>query len=378
MNAVGLFKQFDADINPVTGNKGRYFITPLSHAQVKTLDAVQELTEMRPYRDGDRIGAGWMDLVDSKDRKASPYRARVIVLQRRTKKTFSVYATNAPAERYTDPVLMDAYFQRWPAQEQVIRELNGAVAFKAVHGYGKRRVTNIAVVDELTDLEAQIERIDKKLSKATSEEADARVQLQHATMDKESTESARNTLQAWEKSVAGDAHPNSASYQQAVNEAQEAASCAELAKCKLKEATAHHSGVLAKIEKLEGALIEKTALSEKLASRREIYQTDVELDQILSVLKLGCLLLVQVLLHRFFGGLAIEFNTFIREIVALPGARIVTPTTETIQFRANRRNPAMMKQLEAACLRFNNLAHRRDNRIVRFEVAWPPGSRHAP
>jgi len=24
MNAVGLFKQFDADINPVTGNKGRY------------------------------------------------------------------------------------------------------------------------------------------------------------------------------------------------------------------------------------------------------------------------------------------------------------------------------------------------------------------
>lgn len=377
MNAVGLFKQFDADINPATGEPGRYFITPLTHAQVKTLDAVQDLTQMHPYRDGDQIGSGWMDLIDSKVRQASPYRARVIVLQRRTKKTFSAYATNAPAEKYADPFLMDAYFHRWPAQEQVFRELNGAVAFKAVHGYGKRRVINIAVVDELTDLEAQIQRIDKKLDEATAKETEVLVEFQQATTDKESIESARDTLQAWEEDVAGRTHPNSATYQRAANEAREAASYAEVARYKLKEVTARHEVALAKIETLKGKLIEKTTLSETLASRREIYQTDVELDQILSVLKLGCLLLVQFLLHRFFGGLAIEFNTFIHEILALPGARIITSTTETIQFRGNRRNPAMMKKLEAACQRLNALEHRRDDRVVRFEVVWPPGSRHA-
>ena len=377
MNAVALFKQFDADINPATGEKGRYFITPLSHAQVKTLDAVNDLTAMEPYRDGDQIASGSMDLVDSKDKQAPPYHARVIVLQRRTKKTFSAYATNAPAETYAAPVLMDTYFNRWPAQEQVFRELNNAVAFKAIHGYGKRRVTNIAVVDELTHLKVQIQRGDEKLNRTRAEETDARATLDEAITTKGKIESARDTLEAWMEEVAGRTDQNSATYQRAVSEAHEAASYVELAKSNIERAHAWCETAAAKIEKLESALMEKTALAEKLESRREIYQTDVELDQILSVLKLGCALLVQFLLHRFFNGLAIEFNTFIHQILTLSGTRIITPTTETIQFRGNRRSPAMMKALAQACLRFNALAHRRDDRVVRFEVVWPPVSHHA-
>src|SRR5436305_2013120 len=138
-----------------------------------------------------------------------------------------------------------------------------------------------------------------------------------------------------------------------------AASYAEVAGHKLEKAAAQHKASLAKIEKLEATLNEKTNLSETLGSRREIHQTDVELDQTLSVLKLGCAMLVQFLLHRFFGGLAIEFNTFIHEILSLPGARVITPATETIQFRGNRRSPSIMKRLEEACLWFNALEHRR-------------------
>jgi len=377
MNAVALFKQFDADVNPRTGEKGRYFITPLSHAQVKSLDAVQGLSSLVPYREGDWIGGGWLDLVDSKDRKAKPYRARVIVLERRTKQTFTVYASNAPREEYADDVLMNAYFRRWPAQEHVIRELNGAVAFKTVHGYGKRRVVNITVVDELTKLEAQIERIDQRLQKARTEEREAFAQRHEAEENNQARQWWKEGAQRWQEHVGERNKAHTDTFQRAATDAREASVGARESAVALDKVTADHCDALAKVAALEERLIKKRTDVRVLESQREIYQNDVELDQILAVLKLGCALLVQFLLHRFFGGLAIEFNTFIREIFELPGVRIRTATTETIQFRGNRRNPKMMALLDEACHRFNALDHRRGDRVVRFEISWPPGSAHA-
>lgn len=87
---------------------------------------------------------------------------------------------------------------------------------------------------------------------------------------------------------------------------------------------------------------------------------------------------MQVLLHRFFGGLAIELNTFIHEILALPGTRILTARVELIELRGNRRNPKLMAELEKACDRINALRHQRDGRTVLFRLSWPPGrARHA-
>jgi hypothetical protein len=45
----------------------------------------------------------------------------------------------------------------------VFRQLNAATAFKAVHGYGKKRVQNVTVVDDLTRTKAQVERLEHRL-----------------------------------------------------------------------------------------------------------------------------------------------------------------------------------------------------------------------
>lgn len=376
MNAVALFKQFDADIDPMTG-KARYFIAPLSHAQVKSLDDIEGLKHLHPYRNGDWIGGGWIDLVDTKDRKAEPYRTRVVVLQRRTKETFSVYATNAPPEEFSDPEALNAYFDRWPAQEHVFRELNAAVEFKAVHGYGKRRVVNVTVVDELAKVKAQCERLAERLKKARADERESARDLRDAAREVRDDQRWAEQTQRRQQDLLDRDKKETTEYSCAIDARCLASAEVEISELNLGNAKGIRETAAAKVARLEASLAAKKAEASELASRREIYQTDVELDQILSVLKLGCLLLVQFVLHRFFDGLAIEFNTFIREIVAMPGVRIRTGSTEVIQFRGNRRNPKMMRALDQACQRFNALCHSRDGRVIRFEISWPGNGRHA-
>jgi hypothetical protein len=377
MNSVALFKQFDAEIDPRTGKTGRYFIAPLSHAQVKTLDAIEGLEYLNPYRDGDWIGGGWLDLSDSKNPKAPPYRTRVIALERRTKETFSVYASNAPIEEFSDAELMDTYFQRWPAQEHVIRELNGAVDFKAVHGYGKRRVVNVTVVDELAKVNAQCTRLTERLKKARADARETAADARALKRDTQSNQRWEEDTLRWMDRLSDKNERNTTEYSCAEGANRHASAQAEISELKLDKVEEHSETADARVAKLEEALVTKKAYAKELASRREIYQTDVELDQILSVLKLGCALLVQFVLHKFFDGLAIEFNTFLREIIALPGIRLRTATTEVIQFRGNRRNAKLMTVLEEACQRFNSLKHRRDERVIRFEVMWPGNNHHA-
>lgn len=368
MDCVALFKQFDA-------RPGRYFIVPLDRSRVKDLSSIEGLHHMAPYRDGDSIGGGWLNLTDSQDPEAPPYRIRVIALQRRTKRTFTVFGSNTPCEEFSDEVLMDVYFSRWPKQEQVFRQLNGATSFNAAHGYGKQKVVNITVVDQMTKLAAQIERVDEKLQKARTEEKGALDDLLEATTTKQDMQSAKKTLQAQEKHVAKQSGKHTTTYQLAASEAREAASEAEVAKLKLEKAKSQHEQARTKVEKLAATLIEKKAISQMLESRREIYQTDVELDQIISVLKVGFLLILQWLLHMFFGSMKIDLLTFANQILLMPGVRLRTETTETVRFTAHRRNPEMMQAIDKACRLFNALRHHHNGRLVRFELYWPPGIR---
>lgn len=366
MDCVALFKQFDL--------RQRYFIVPLDRSRVKDLTAIEGLRHLNPYRDGDWIGGGRLDLIDSQDPTAPPYRIRAIALQRRTKETFTAYGTNVPCDEFTDEELMDAYFSRWPKQEHVYRKLNMATSFKSAHGYGKQRVVNITVVDQITRLRAQTQRITEKLEQAKAETRQAVVELQEVKKANQDLTAAMKTLQSWQEEVAKHNDEDSPVCQRAVAEAHEAVSAVEVTKLQLEKAEAHHRHVLAKTEMLESTLSEKRALADKLESRREIYQTDVELDQTLSILKCGFLMVLQHLIHTYFGSLTIAPLTFANQILLIPGERLRTKETETIRFRAHRRNPEMMKLLEEACAKFNTQRRRLDGRLMRFEVSWPPGT----
>ncbi|MBI4872807.1 MAG: hypothetical protein HY814_14720 [Candidatus Riflebacteria bacterium] len=93
--ALPVVKEFDRDRD--RDGHSRLFITSLDAPQIADLCRVEGRTPWRPYRDGDRIAGGFIELVDSHEKKAPPYRARVILLERRGKFTVSGYVTNAPA-----------------------------------------------------------------------------------------------------------------------------------------------------------------------------------------------------------------------------------------------------------------------------------------
>lgn len=368
MDCVALFKQFDL------AEPKRYFITPLDAARVKDPAAIRGLRHLVSYRNGDWIGGGWLDLNDSSQPEAPPYRCRVIVLERRTKQTWSVFGTNAPIAEFTDAFLVDTYFSRWPYQELIFRQLNQATAFKAVHGYGKKRVLNISVIDSLTALDAQLERLDARTEKANEALEKAAGKLHREDIEKRrlerNVESARHT-QNWLKR-AGQAHTKR--YAKAQEREQDGRRDLKVQRLQTTQAKRKHATASKKRKTLQAQKLEKLNEQQKLRARTEIYQNDTELDQIVGILKLGFALTLRIVFAQFFHGLKMDINTFVNQVLMLPGLRTRTDATETIQFLAHRRNPEVMKALEEACERFNRLGHHHDGRLLRLEVSWPPGT----
>lgn len=367
MDCVALFKQFD--------QAHRYFMTPLDSSRVKDLGSIEGLRHLDPYRDGDWIGGGWLELNDSLDPKSGPYRTRVVVLQRGNKESATVFATNTPREDFSDQFLLDTFFGRWPKQEQVFRQLNAAAAFKSAHGFGKRRVLNVSVIDSITQIEAQLERLELRRQTERERTKRAGVVLHSSEVDLrrnkrtlDSAEKARSTLRA-------DGKTHTAAYARQGERKATAQRSLEIQKLRSREVRRRHKALQEKVSALDGQIKKKKDEKALLESKRTVLQTDVEIDQILSVLKAGFVTIIQYLLRQFFGNMDIDPITFANQILLLPGVRLVTDTTETIRFQVHRRNPEMMEQLEKACDRFNALRHHRGDRLVRFEVSWPPGMR---
>lgn len=367
MDCVALFKEFDL--------AGRYFIIPLDSSRVKDLSSIEGLRHLDPYRDGDWIGGGRLELKDSSDREAPPYRTRVVVLQRRTKESVTAFATNAPAEEFPDSVLLDVFFGRWPKQEHVFRQLNAAAAFKSIHGYGKKRVLNVTVIDSITQLDAQVGRLEVRRQKEQERTAQTAATLHRREVDLRRSKRTLDSAAKARQTLRAQAKTHTAAYASQGERKAVAKRRLDNQTLHTSEARRRHKNALNKLNALDSKLAKKKAERALLDSRREILQTDVEQDQILSVLKAGFVIILQYLLRTFFPDLKMDPVTFAHQILLLPGVRITTDTTETVRFQAHRRNPAMMKALEKACEIFNALRHTRDGRLVRFEVSWPPGTR---
>ena len=70
----------------------------------------------------------------------------------------------------------------------------------------------------------------------------------------------------------------------------------------LERANADQAAAAAKLDELHAALPKLAARKEELANRKEIFRADVELDQVVSVYKLGFVLLCELALREYFAG----------------------------------------------------------------------------
>ena len=96
----------------------------------------------------------------------------------------------------------------------------------------------------------------------------------------------------------------------------------------------------------------------------------MELDRIVSVYKLGFVLLCEVALREYFAGPNISLATFMRQILTLPGKRTVEGHQEFIHL-ATPPNKEILAALERACERVSALKIRRNGLVLRLSVGLP-------
>lgn len=362
-SAAGLLKQF------AEGN--RHLVTILREKRVKP-EEVEGLTTWEPYRKGDEIAEGTATLADSHDPKA-PVSVRVVLIRRRGKGTLTVLASTAPHEDYTAIQLADAYFSRWPQQELRFRTFNQGTKFKQVHGYGKRLVQNVAVLTKLDKLRAQRERLKARIAK--QDEA-----VEAAQQDLTKARRRLNVAKARQARQDGllDVTIQKLSKRSQIQER------VEVTRAERERLSGAEAGIRAAETALEEVKVKAAALGKKLPaleseiatleSRREVYQADTELDEVMTAFKLGFALLCELAMRQFFPDLRLSLNGFMRQILALPGTRAIEGKVEHIRIKPSP-NRNMMKVVEDACERVNAMEIVRNGRILKLSVDRPQTAR---
>lgn len=104
-----------------------------------------------------------------------------------------------------------------------------------------------------------------------------------------------------------------------------------------------------------------------------IQQRDVTRDSVMTCLKLSAVMLVEYVLKEYFGGLAMEWRTFIEHIVALPVTMRTSRTRRVFQIHLNARQPQQKASLQAAVAEVNRRDIRQGKRRLVFEIVGDGG-----
>jgi len=308
--------------------KGR-FITVLKGMRLRTLQ-LKEPGEWEPHGPKDHIRTGFVILQGKKDPKVC---LRLNVVQRRrlngSHPTTTWFATDASWEELGPHQVVETYLSRWPNQEQVFRNGRNGLAMERSHGYGGEYVTHIALESALEQAEKKVKRANEKLEKA-SEAVESALSLSAlSTETKVQSEAAKTAIKHSEKAK-------------------------KSAQTALDKAKQEHQDLKTK--------------------PRQIYQRDTTRESIVTVCTLTVMMLIEYVLKEYFGGLRMEFRTFIEHFVNTPTTVRTTYRKVLYQFEVNPRNPERNEQLREACRELSSRRIRRNGRLLAFEVVDPdPG-----
>lgn len=354
-------------------NDGRDLVVPLPAPMIKPERfSFGPGSAFRPYREGDRIREGSITLQDSKNRNVT-VEARAIIIERRTKETWTVLVTLADEELWSARRIADAYFGRWPHQEGFFRLANQAVGLKQVHGYGKRVVTNTAVVTELEQLDPRIEKTQQKQVEET-QQSDA-VKLELSQVQKELRKVSRYRAKREERvDECLDAdQTDTKRFADASAELRQSSAEERKLDHKMSSLEKKQQRLTSKLGNRKAQLVKWERNRKKLASRTEIVEADVAKDTLFTAMKLTLGMLVHFVAVEYFPHRPLQWSTFLSRIAMLPGRRETTEDTITVFIYGNERDLKLMKALEIACHRINKRDLVRDGFLLRYELEWPDG-----
>ena len=377
-SSVGRIVVVDAEGNSVPFLKGledatpsRMWVTRLRPSLLAN-KRIFNRNNYRSYRNGDRVRSGEVDLNNP---DGGFFRMRVVEVERRSKGTVTYLgASTRLAEREWGPKeLADVYFERWPKQEANFRAVNQAVGMKDVHGYGKQLVDNVSVLTELDDLARRIGKFEESaiqlenaIQISVPRLAEHEKELCSRQRRRETVTRKLEGLLAKGAGAATRAHP-------LVVEERDLRKETESIQAKVASIRGTVEKKTAKLESTRERLVNAKQEEQTLNSRRKIFQHDVELDSIFSLLKVGLVLMVTFVLKEYLGNARMDVVTFIERVATLPARLRVSPAVEFLTFEYNRRDPEVMALLAAQCDAINARELRtREGRVLKIAVDPPP------
>jgi len=373
-NSVPFLKKLEG------GKLARSWVTRLKPSLLRG-KTIEYSTEYKPYRNGDEIREGVVDLNDPEDPK-NPFRCRIVEIKRRTKGS----VTHLGASKLLDPViwdgerLADLYFGRWPHQELNFRAVNQALNFKDVHGYGKQLVDNVTVLTELDKLAGTIRGHEAVVAECTTR---CLQQTQQLDQYREELLCAKHRMQVIVASLSrctSGSGIDAAEIRALADEQRRLLDTQRRLERSIDSATNKVLDIKARHERHAGLLAQQERRREVLESRRQILQHDVELDSLFGVLKCCMLLTIQYVLREYLGGASMDVITFLDRVATLPAHLRVTPDQEILTIAYNQRDPDVMELLQKHCNAINDRRLRmRSGRILRLHVQpAPPARRPSP
>lgn len=363
-HSVALFKAF---------GDARAFIVPLRSSVVGSSARFEEVGPWQPYQEGpDEVCDGFLWLKDNR-KGEKPLRVRVVGRRRHRTGRVAWYATNVASDEFPPSDVIRLYFERWPAQEHVYRDGSGVVGLDVHHGYGKKKVDNVAVLDRIETLDGQIRRLRQDLATQTASIAALEAQSLDwdAVVRELEPDVAEQRAAIGEMLATGASGADAAAYFQSYDRMERWLAEARAERQRLQEQLLVATQAAAKADASLQRAEQERALLER---RREIFTVDVELDEVLTAFKLTFMNLCCELMNAYLGTW-MELETLIEAVLTLPGERAVTKATDTVRIYRPDRAARTMEAVERACTVLNELGLTREKRRLRFEVVPPASTR---
>ena len=333
----------------------------------------------RPYRAGERIRIGLVDLNDP-EVKGGLFRVRVVELERPDGQiTYIAASTRLEHRDWKAADLADLYFRRWPSQEANFRSVNQATGFKEVHGYGKQLVDNMTVITKQDELRQQLKRLVTQQEKNRSRSETARDELKENDKTLRRLQRRQATV---ERNLDGLDAGDMVSRKQAglLKEQRDLHKRAGALSSKVNRMRSQSDAIDNRVDRAEAKIDAKVEQVDRLENRKKILRHDTELDSLFSLMKVGLTMLIAYVLKNYLGGARMEPETFLKRIATLPATRRLTPQLELITFDYNARDPETMTLLAASCDSINQRMIRMSSgKILRTAVVpAPPPARPPP
>ncbi len=348
----------------------RVIVTPLRPSRAPELELVYSRgSYYRDYREHDKLRIASCTLVHRSSGRSLKLHALLVKREHRDNDT--VLLTTGINEGMQGRPLADAYYKRWPLQENAFKE-GATVGLDKHRGNCAVMVANVAVITEIERLAERSERdeaaLDKLTANATALEQDAAQTSRQAERTHKKLATRRRHLDALiaQGQTLGKAFAQAAvSHQQALVVAEQTDKAQKVTAQRVQA----NQTATAKLEQRLGEMGERVR---HLDRKRTIRQIDVAQDQILTAVKLTALQLIAFVLRVYLGALPMTPETFVSRVFSLRGRKEIEPEVERIVFYENPRDPKVTAAVKDACRILNDRKLQREGRLLLYSIEEPP------